>query len=211
MTDVAVLGAGSWGTTLADLLARKGLSVKLWAYEPEVADSINARHENDLFMPGEALAPALVASNDLATVVSGAPMICSVVPSHATRGVLSQVAGLVPKGTRLVSATKGIEPDTLQLMGEVAAEAIPHATFVALSGPSFAEEVFHGQPSAVVAASHDRAASVETQRVFATPAFRIYSNDDVTGVTPAQYSRTASPSPRGFSRALASGTMRARH
>src|SRR5450755_1490687 len=112
MTDVAVLGAGSWGTVLADVLARKGLNVKLWAYEPEVAREINATHENPAFLPGVPLTPGLHASDDLAVVVRGAPVICSVVPSHVARTVWQRIAGEVSPGTRLVCASKGIETDT---------------------------------------------------------------------------------------------------
>ena len=183
MTDIAVLGAGSWGTVLADLLARKGLEIRLWAHEPEVAASITERHENPIFLPGVTLAPALRASRDIVAVVRDAPVICSVVPSHVCRGVLATIAPHVRDGTRLVCATKGIETDTLKLMGGVAEEVLPQAVFVALSGPSFAEEVHAGQPTAVVAASHDAAAAAATQQQFSTATFRVYSSDDVTGVS----------------------------
>ena len=183
MTDVAVLGAGSWGTVLADVLARKGFDVHLWAYEPDVADVINTRHENPAFLPGVALDATLRASANLAAVVAGAPVICSVAPSHVSRAIWTSIAPHVLPGTRLVCATKGIETDSLQLMGDVAADALPQTTFVALSGPSFAEEVHAGCPTAIVAASHDAAAAAETQKLFSMPTFRIYSSDDVTGVT----------------------------
>ena len=183
MTDVAVIGAGSWGTVLADVLARKGLDVHLWAHEPDVARAINTQHENPTFLPDIALTPTLRATDDLATVVRGAPVICSAVPSHVARIVLTAIAPHVASGTRLVCATKGIETDTLQFMDQVAAEALPQAVFVALSGPSFAEEVHEGLPTAIVAASHDQAAAAETQRLFSMKTFRLYSTDDVTGVT----------------------------
>lgn len=183
MTDVAVLGAGSWGTVLADILARKGLSVHLWAYEADVAQEINSRHENTAFLPGVALTPALRATSDLVAAVQGAPVICSVVPSHVSRTVWQTIAPTVTTGTRLVCASKGIEIDTLLRMDGVAAEALPQATFVALSGPSFAEEVHANLPTAIVAASRDAVAAAETQRLFSMETFRIYSSDDVTGVT----------------------------
>ncbi|HEY4321173.1 MAG TPA: NAD(P)H-dependent glycerol-3-phosphate dehydrogenase [Gemmatimonadales bacterium] len=182
-TDVAVIGAGSWGTVLADLLARKGLNVSIWAYEAEVADAIATYHTNPLYLPHASLAPSLRASHDLLDVVSGASLICSVVPSHISRQVFTTIAPHVAPGTVLVCATKGIDTVTLQLMGDVARDTIPHATFVALSGPSFAEEVLAGQPTAIVAASNDAAAAVQVQRLFSTPTFRVYSNDDVCGVT----------------------------
>jgi glycerol-3-phosphate dehydrogenase (NAD(P)+) len=155
----------------------------LWAYEPDVARAINNDHENPEFLPGAALSPALHATDDLTHAARGASVICSVVPSHVTRGVLSSIAPRVDRGTRLVCATKGIEADTLQLMGAVAAEALPQSVFVALSGPSFAEEVHDGCPTAIVAASRDAAAAAEAQRLFAMRSFRLYSSNDVTGVT----------------------------
>ena len=182
MTDVAVLGAGSWGTVLADVLARKGLDVHLWAHESDVADVINTRHENPAFLPGVALSDALRATTSLAAAVAGTPVICSVAPSHVSRDIWTTIAPHIPTGTRLVCATKGIESDTLQLMCDVAAAALPQATFVGLSGPSFAEEVHAGCPTAIVAASRDPAAALETQRLFSTRTFRVYSSDDVTGV-----------------------------
>ena len=182
-TSIAVLGAGSWGTVLADMLTRAGHDVHLWAYENEVARSITTRHENSAFLPGVALSPSLRASGDLATVVRGASVVCSVVPSHVSRSVWTSIAPHVADGTRLVCASKGIETDTLARMDTVAAESLPNAVFVALSGPSFAEEVHAGHPTAIVAASQVPAAAAETQRLFSTPTFRVYSSDDVVGVT----------------------------
>jgi glycerol-3-phosphate dehydrogenase (NAD(P)+) len=183
MTDVAVLGAGSWGTVLANLLANKGLDVHLWAWEPEVAAAISEKHENPDFLPGVTLATKLRASHDVASVVRGAPVICSVVPSHVCRAVLTSIAPHIGKDARLVCATKGIETDSLRLMGGVAAEVLPRTAFVALSGPSFAEEVQAGQPTAVVAASSDATAAAAVQQMFSTSTFRVYSSNDVTGVT----------------------------
>ena len=182
MTDVAVLGAGSWGTVLADLLARKGLDVHLWAYEPEVAQTIASTHRNEWYLPGADLSPALRASSDIGAVVDGVPTVCSVVPSHVSRSVWTMIAPLLAPGTRLICGTKGMEPDSLELMSGVAAEVLPQATFVALSGPSFAEEVHAELPTAVVAASRDIGAALDTQQLFATSRFRVYSNHDVTGV-----------------------------
>lgn len=183
MTSVAVIGAGSWGTVLADLLARKGHEVHLWAYETDVAESITSGHENTAFLPGVTLARSLRASNDLAAVVRGASVICSVAPSHVSRNIWTSIAADVLPGTRLVCASKGIETESLSLMGAVAAETLPQAIFVALSGPSFAEEVQEGNPTAIVAASSDATAAAETQQLFSTKTFRVYSSDDVVGVT----------------------------
>jgi glycerol-3-phosphate dehydrogenase (NAD(P)+) len=182
MTTVAVLGAGSWGTTLANLLAGKGETVRLWAYEPEVVEAINRTHENPLFLPGVRLGANLRAFGDPREAVSGAGVILSAPPSHVTRAVVDRVREAVVPGVLVVSATKGIENDTLALMSEVFAERLPEARFVALSGPSFAIEVCQGQPTAVVAAARDESSALAAQQLFATPTFRVYSGRDVVGV-----------------------------
>jgi glycerol-3-phosphate dehydrogenase (NAD(P)+) len=182
MTLVAVLGAGSWGTTLANLLAAKGETVRLWAYEPEVVEAINRSHENPLFLPGVRLETGLRAFADPREAVADAPVIVSAPPSHAVRSVVNQIRGAVRPGTLVVSATKGIETDTLALMSAVFEECLPEARFAALSGPSFAIEVCQGQPTLVVAAAKDESTARDAQRIFATPRFRVYSHNDVVGV-----------------------------
>lgn len=182
MTTVAVLGAGSWGTTLADLLARKGETVRLWAYEPEVVAAINREHRNPVFLPQAALAPELSAFGDPIEAVRGAEVILSVIPSHVVRSVVSRLPGAVEAKTLVVSATKGIEPDSLKLMSQVLNETLRSPRIAVLSGPSFAEEVCANQPTAVVAAADDPATAEDVQRIFATPRFRVYSNQDVVGV-----------------------------
>jgi glycerol-3-phosphate dehydrogenase (NAD(P)+) len=182
MTLVSVLGAGSWGTTLANLLATKGDEVRIWAYEPEVVEAINRQHENPIFLSGVRLAPTIRAYDNVREAVAGAPVIVSAAPSHAVRSVVRNIQGAVRPGTLVVSATKGIETDSLALMSAVFAECLPEVRFAALSGPSFALEVCHGQPTLVVAASRDEATARDAQRIFATPRFRVYSHDDVVGV-----------------------------
>jgi glycerol-3-phosphate dehydrogenase (NAD(P)+) len=176
-----VLGAGSWGTTLADLLARKGEEVRIWAYESEVVEGINLRHENSVYLPGCPLAPSLSAAADARDTTRGADVIVSAAPSHAVRAVLRRVAGCVESGTLVVSATKGLEVDTLDLMSVVIGEVLPGTQVAVLSGPSFAQEVYRGQPTAVVAAATDPAVAQAAQQLFATPAFRVYSHSDVIG------------------------------
>jgi glycerol-3-phosphate dehydrogenase (NAD(P)+) len=183
VTTIAVLGAGSWGTTLANLLARKGAAeVRLWAYEPEVAGSINDANVNELFLPGVPLSPRLRASSDARETVRGADMVLSVIPSHAVRSVTGGLNGAVPRGTLVVSATKGIEADSLKLMSEVLSETLDQPEVAILSGPSFAEEVGRDEPTAVVAAATSDATATRVQDVFSTPAFRVYSNQDPVGV-----------------------------
>jgi glycerol-3-phosphate dehydrogenase (NAD(P)+) len=182
VTRVAVLGAGSWGTTLADLLARKGDEVRLWAFEPEVVDAINRGHENPLFLPGRVLDPRLTAFADAREAVRKAEVVVSVAPSHAVRAVLGRVAGDVASGALVVSATKGLEVESLEPMSAVISETLPEARVAVLSGPSFAQEVHAGQPTAVVAAAVDERTAQAAQRLFATPTFRVYSHGDVVGV-----------------------------
>ncbi|HWB42875.1 MAG TPA: NAD(P)H-dependent glycerol-3-phosphate dehydrogenase [Gemmatimonadales bacterium] len=182
MTRVAVLGGGSWGTTLANLLACKDEEVRLWAYESEVVEAVNRDHQNPLFLPGVPLSPGIRAFGDPQEAVAGAEVILSVPPSHAVRSVIRRLGDAVPGGTLVVSATKGIEADTLALMSQVFAECLPQVRFAVLSGPSFAAEVCEGQPTAVVAAARNEADARAAQRVFATPVFRVYRNLDVIGV-----------------------------
>jgi glycerol-3-phosphate dehydrogenase (NAD(P)+) len=180
---VAVVGGGSWGTTLADLLAAKGEDVTLWAYEPEVAAEINHRHRNDLFLPEAPLTPSLKATNDLLAAVRDAELVVSAAPSHAVRAVMSAAAPGLRPGALVVSASKGLEANGLKRMSEVLAESLPPLTpVVALSGPTFAREVYERQPTAVTAASRDDGAAARAQRLMSAPTLRIYTNDDVVGV-----------------------------
>ena len=181
MTNVAVLGAGSWGTALADHLAARGNDVLLWAYEPEVADAINRGHENTVYLPGAELDPTLRATADPLEAVRGRPVVVSVSPSQTVRSVLAQVAGVVSSDALVIGASKGIETDTLKRMSEVCAEELPGRPYVILSGPSFAEEVAQRQPTAVVAASVSSAAAEQAQRLLTTATFRVYTSGDVTG------------------------------
>ncbi len=181
MTVIGVLGAGGWGTTLADLLARKGHSVRLWAFEQEVVEAINARHENPVFLPGCALDQSLSATQDALAAVRDAEVVVTVAPSHVLRRVVELARTGIPVGAVLVSATKGIEPGTLALMSQVLEEAVPGHPVCALSGPSFALEVFQQQPTAVVAAASRYETAETVQAVFATPRFRVYSSRDMVG------------------------------
>ncbi len=181
---VAVIGGGAWGTALADLLARKGEQVTLWAREAEVVDSVNREHRNEMFLPGASLAPALRAEGDIAAAIRGVETVVSVAPSHAVRPVMAEAAKTLDRSRPLVvSASKGLDPERLERPSCVLAEVLSPGTPVAvLSGPSFAWEVFSQQPTAVVAAATDHAVAQRTQRVFSTSYFRVYSHTDVVGV-----------------------------
>jgi glycerol-3-phosphate dehydrogenase (NAD(P)+) len=180
---VAVIGGGAWGTALADLLARKGEHVTLWARESEVVESVNHRHANEMFLPGAALAPSLRAEAEIAAAVRGADTIVSAPPSHVVRSVMQQVAASLHGAPLIISASKGLDPERLERPSCILTEVLPHDVQVAvLSGPSFALEVFQRQPTAVVAAATDHAVAQRTQRVCSTSYFRVYSHTDVVGV-----------------------------
>src|SRR4029079_17108972 len=178
----AVIGAGAWGTALADVLARNNHAVRLWAYESDVVDSINRKHENARFLKGHALTPAIEATGDLDAATESAELIVFATPSHVLRIIAKAAARTIPDSAPLVVATKGIEKDTLCLMTEVVEQELDGATVIALSGPSFASEVVSGQPTAVVVASAEEEAASVAQLAFSSPYFRAYTHTDVVGV-----------------------------
>lgn len=181
MTRVGVLGAGSWGTALAHVLAEKGHEVVAWAHSADVADDINGRHENSRYLPGARLAPSLRATTDPVDAVRARPVVVAATPSQNMRSVLEPLAGSIAPDAVVIGASKGIEVETLATMSQVTAAALPGRPYVVLSGPSFAEEVMEGQPTAVVAASDDPGAAALAQQLFNTPRFRVYTSGDVTG------------------------------
>ena len=182
MTRCAVVGAGAWGTALADLLARNGPDVVLWAREPDVVASINERHVNDRFLAGAALHAALRATDDLRAAVRDAEVVTYVPPSHVLRDLLRGHADALPADATVVVASKGIERDSLAIMTDVVETELPDHEAVALSGPSFAIEVAARQPTAVVAASAEPELAETVQRAFSSERFRVYTHDDVVGV-----------------------------
>jgi glycerol-3-phosphate dehydrogenase (NAD(P)+) len=178
----AVVGAGAWGTALADLLARNGHDVRLWAYEPDVVESINTKRENVRFLRGHELSPSVEAMGDIRRAVEGAELVTLATPSHVLRRIVKSAAASLSPSAPLVVATKGIERETLCLMTEVAEQEVPGATVVAISGPSFAAEVVKCQPTAVVVASVRPDAAGIAQRAFSSAYFRAYTHTDVIGV-----------------------------
>jgi glycerol-3-phosphate dehydrogenase (NAD(P)+) len=184
-TRAAVIGAGSWGTALADHLARQGVPTILWSFEPDVADSINREHVNSRYLSEIRLDPRLRATTDLAEAAHEARVIVSVSPSHVVRPVMSSLAPSIHSEAIVVSASKGIEVETLQSMDEVLEAVLPPAVArrtAFLSGPSFALEVAQGHPTAVTMAAHEPAVAERAQELFQTDRFRVYTNPDVRGV-----------------------------
>ena len=182
MTRCAVVGAGAWGTALANVLAINGHEVRLWAREADVVESINDDHVNERFLTGYPLEPALRATGQLDDAVRDAELVVYAAPSHALRAVAAQGRRIVGGRVPLVVATKGIERETFALMTDVVESELPGRPVVALSGPSFAAEVAARQPTALVAASSDEDAALRVQELFANVFFRVYTQTDVKGV-----------------------------
>ncbi len=182
---IATIGAGNWGTALAATLTQVGHSVQLWAYEAEVVESIRARHENELFVPGIKLPSNLAPTSDLGEALAGAEIVLTVMPSHVCAPLCRQMLLHLRPEMIFVSATKGLDTDRLMRMSEVIRSVVGNLftpRLCALSGPSFAREVLRGEPTAVVVASEDPATAQMVQREFASRALRLYTSSDVVGV-----------------------------
>ena len=178
LPTIGVIGAGAWGTALAQMLASDGRDVVLWAYEADVAAAINADHRNPLYLPSATLAPTIRATTDLADL-AGLGIVLVVTPAQVLGKVL---AGLTVPPRDLVLCSKGIEAGTGRMMFDVAAESAPDSEIAVLSGPTFAHEVAAGLPTAVTLACHGGAAQWERLApALARPAFRPYYSDDVIG------------------------------
>ncbi len=187
VTDIkiGVIGGGSWGTALANLLAEKGYQVDWWLFETDLCRVIEETRENTVFLPDVSLSNNLHPSNDLLRVAENKELILVVVPSHVMRRVIRQIGGRLSPDGVVVSASKGIENDTLLTMSAVIAEeltGLDPKRLLVLSGPSFAKEVAVGVPTVVTVAGQDLDCAGFVQRVFATPFFRVYTNVDVMGV-----------------------------
>jgi len=181
----AVIGAGSWGTALAHLLDSNGHRVSLWSYEDDVVRTIREDGENRAYLPGVRISREIHVSRRLEEVVPDADIVVSVSPAQHVDQVMRRAAKHLAPGALVVSASKGIETQTLRRMDEVLSAILPEQTaerLVVLSGPSFAAEVARGNPTAVVAASRSDEARLIVQRVFGSHVFRVYTNPDLIGV-----------------------------
>ncbi|MFN7056272.1 NAD(P)H-dependent glycerol-3-phosphate dehydrogenase [Hyphomonas sp.] len=175
-----VIGAGAWGTAIAQMLAREGQSVLLWAREPEVADAINAQRENTVFLSGVALKPEIRATTRLDDL-GAADAIFAVAPAQHTRATLRALAPALRPGTPVVLCSKGIELSSRKFMTDVLAEELPGALPAVMSGPSFAIDVARGLPTAVTLAVADAGVGAELIQAISTPTFRPYLGTDLLG------------------------------
>jgi glycerol-3-phosphate dehydrogenase (NAD(P)+) len=186
MTEkIGVIGAGAWGTALAILLAEKGHDVTLWMYEKDLSEEAARIRENRVYLPGFSLPLSLKVTSSLETAVRDKPVILSVVPSHTVRTVARQFAPYLAKNAIIISASKGIEIDTLMPLSEVFKDVLPaefHSRLCFISGPSFAKEVAKKMPTAITLASYDLSVGQRAQEVLSTDYFRVYTNPDVIGV-----------------------------
>lgn len=180
MSPIGVIGGGAWGTALAQVCARAGQPVRLWAREAEVVEAINARHENPLFLPGVALAETITASDELVWLSACDPIL-AVTPAQHMRSTLTALAPHLAPGVVLVLCAKGVEQGSLKLMTEVAEETLPSVTVAVLSGPSFAGEVARGLPTAVTLACADDGCAEAVAARIASPLFRPYLSSDRIG------------------------------
>ncbi len=181
---VTVLGAGEWGTALAVVLARRGARVILWARRPEVAAALARHRENEAYLPGVTLPEGVTPTADLSRAVGGAGLIFLAIPSHSLAAGVHALAPLIGREATLVSATKGILPDSLETMIQVLCRVlgVPPGRVATLSGPSFAREVAEGLPTAIVAASEEAATAQAVQAALGGTAFRVYATTDPLGV-----------------------------
>ena len=185
MIPIAIVGGGGWGTALAITMARLERDVRLWVYEPYLVETMIATGENPIYLPSVRIPPSVRVSNSVEEVLAGVRIVILAVPSHVYRQVLSNILPLLNGDMWFVSATKGIENETLMRMSEVIAD-VARPRFVpciaAISGPTFALEVARGEPTALVVASPDESLRLYLQRELSAPRFRLYTNPDLIGV-----------------------------
>jgi glycerol-3-phosphate dehydrogenase (NAD(P)+) len=188
MSQIAIIGAGAWGTALAIVLGRKDApQVRLWAHEADVCDSIAQRRVNEKFLPGQQIPAWVTPFNSLEAALEGADIVVSVMPSQHCRGLFGQMRPHLQPETMIVSATKGLEENSFLRMTEVIAQVLhnqgsPAPRIAALSGPSFALEAARGDPTAITVASHDKELASTVQQEFSHASFRVYTNEDPIGV-----------------------------
>lgn len=185
MKSLAIIGAGSWGTALAIVLAPRFEEVRLWVYEPDLAARMRDTRENDIYLPGFQLSKTTSVVNGLPAALEGAEVVLSAVPSHLVRSLYEQMLPSLTPSMIFVSATKGLENSALLRSSEIVAEIVSrrfHPAVAVLSGPTFAREVAALNPTALVISSADPALAACIQAAFAGPTFRLYTSSDPIGV-----------------------------
>jgi glycerol-3-phosphate dehydrogenase (NAD(P)+) len=184
MVAIGVIGSGAWGTTLALLLSRKGIATTLWEHLPARARQMQEQRENTLFLPGFPFPEILEVTPSIEDAVQHKDLLLLVTPSQRLRENLRLLAPYLSKETLLVSASKGIETNTLKRMTEVVVEELPEANkrVAALSGPNLSREIAEGKPTAAVIAAHEHDVTVKARTILNSPTFRLYTSPDVIGV-----------------------------
>ena len=182
MVKVGILGAGSWGTALAWLLGNNGHEVELWSDKEETAQKLREEHENKDKLPGVLLPDTMLFTSDLQSACRDKDVLVLAVPSPVVRSTAKKMKKFIRFGQLIVSASKGIEEETLDYMTDIIEEEIPQANVAVLSGPSHAEEVGRGLPTAIVAGAKDRKSAEMVQMVFMSPVFRVYTSSDIQGI-----------------------------
>jgi glycerol-3-phosphate dehydrogenase (NAD(P)+) len=182
MYNVSIIGAGSWGTAIAILLAKKGCNVKQWVRRPELCSQIRETKENVNYLPGVVIPSNIDISSDLEYCCRNSHVLVIATPSHAVRETLSNIKPYVNNGQIIVNIAKGIENDTLMRMSQIIEEILPGNKVAVLSGPCHAEEVAKDIPTAIVSSARERKVAEYIQDVFMTPKFRVYTNPDMIGV-----------------------------
>jgi glycerol-3-phosphate dehydrogenase (NAD(P)+) len=185
MSLIALIGAGSWGSSLAVILGKNGHQIRLWTFEPDLAIEINQTHRNSLYLPEAFFPPTVRASNSLRECLVDAEIVVTVIPAQHCRSVFKGMIPFLKPGMILISATKGLELATHRRISEILDQELPpslNSKIAVISGPSFSKEVVRGDPTAIVVASRDAEAAAMVQKILSGPTLRLYTNSDVIGV-----------------------------
>lgn len=185
MKRLAIVGGGSWGTALSIVLAPRFSDVRLWVYEQDLAERMSGSRDNDVYLPGFPVPSNVTVVTDFAAALDGAGIVLGVMPSHRARAVYGQMLPFLDESMLLVSATKGLETESLLRMSEVIGQVVGSRftpKVAVLSGPTFAKEVASGEPTALVVASADSDSAAKVQHAFSGASFRLYTNHDPIGV-----------------------------
>lgn len=182
LSKISVIGGGSFGTVIANIIARNGHDVLFWVRSDDLVDEVNHKHENSQYLPGYELSERVVATKDMAAAVISSNVIFVAVPSSSFREVVKQIVQFAPKGAMLISTTKGIEAGTFKLMSQILLEQAPNAKVGVLSGPNLAKEIANNHLTGTVIASNSEEVRDTVREILRSETFRVYTNDDMYGV-----------------------------